>query len=114
MKKLIAGIAAVMILACGCAAGFADGKDLSREEAVKTALEYAGLQEDQVTFTKIRMDRDDGRQIWEVDFVFDGDEYETDVDVSTGRILECDVERYHGRDDDRDDRDEWDDWFDFD
>lgn len=118
MKKLIAGIAALMILVCGCAA-FAEGSPLTREEAVQAALYSAGVKEDQATFTKISMDRDDGRAVWEIDFVSGGIEYELDIDALTGRVLECSKERYDGWDDDRydwdDDRYDWDDgWFDFD
>ena len=32
MKKLIAGLVAIMILVCGCTAAFADQKSLTREE----------------------------------------------------------------------------------
>ena len=107
MKKLTALITALMILVCGCAAAFAEQKTLTKEEAVRIALEYTGLEEEQVRFTKIREERDDGRLVWEIEFVRNGIEYEFDIDARTGRILEADRDE-----DDRDD--DWDDWFDFD
>ncbi len=112
MKKLIACIAAIMMMA-GVFAAVASAEEvkLTREEAVQVVLDYAGLKEEQVVFTKVRTDWDDGRQIWEIDFVFDGVEYEFDVDFYTGRILEADMDRAD-RDYDRDY--DWDDWFDFD
>ena len=105
MKKLTALITALMILVCGCAAAFAEQKTLTKKEAVRIALEYTGLEEEQVRFTKIREERDDGRLVWEIEFVRNGIEY--DIDARTGRILEADRDE-----DDRDD--DWDDWFDFD
>ena len=109
MRKLIAAIAAIMMIA-GIAFGAASAEEvkLDREDAIKIVLDYADLKEEQVTFTKVREDWDDGCRIWEIEFLFNGTEYEFDVDMYTGRILEAD------RDYDRDRDDDWDDWFDFD
>ncbi len=112
MKKMMAGLLAVMLMVC-CVSAFAEGKALTKEEAMKTAAEYTGLREDQVRFTKVRLDWDDGRQVYEIEFVFDGVEYEMDVDVQTGRVTDFNRERYD-RHDDHDWDDDWDDWFDFD
>ena len=111
MKKWIAGILAVLMIA-GIAAGLASAEEyrLTREEAIRVALEYAELAEEQVAFTKVELDWDDGHEIWEIEFVFNGIEYELDIDAHTGRITEADAERY--RDDDWDDN--WLDRFDFD
>ena len=109
MKKLIAGLVAIMILVCGCTAAFADQKSLTREEAIQVALDRVCLKEEAVTFTKIELDRDDGRQIWEIEFVSAGVEYEFDIDARTGNIREMDISRRHGHDTDWDD---WDDLFD--
>ena len=109
MKKLIAVIAALVTMICGCVAAFAE-QPVTREKAREIALNDAGLKQDQVTFTKVRMDREDGRQVWEIEFFRNNVEYEFDVDMLTGRIVESDRDR--DRDDDRDD--DWDDWFDFD
>lgn len=109
MKKLIAGLVAIMILVCGCTAAFADQNSVTREEAIQIALERVNLKEEAVTFTKIELDRDDGRQIWEIEFVSAGVEYEFDIDARTGIIREMDISRRHGHDTDWDD---WDDLFD--
>ena len=111
MKKLIAGLVAIMILVCGCTAAFADQKSLTREEAIQVALDRVCLKEEAVTFTKIELDRDDGRQIWEIEFISAGVEYDFDIDARTGNVLEMDIPRRHGHDTDWDD---WDDIFDFD
>ena len=93
MKKMIAVITALMIMVCGCAAAFAEQKTLTREEAMEIVLDYAGLKEEEVRFTKVHPDRDDGRLIYEIEFIFNGIEYEFDVDALTGRILETDMDR---------------------
>ena len=112
MKKMMAGLLAVMLMVC-CVSAMAQGRALTKEEAMKTAAEYAGLREDQVRFTRVRLDWDDGRQVYEIEFVCDGVEYEMDVDVQTGRVTDFSRERYD-RHDGHDWDDDWDDWFDFD
>ena len=112
MKKLMAVIVAVM-MTVGCASAFAAGNAMTKEEAVQAALDYAGLKAGQVTFTRVQMDRDDGRQVYEIKFVCNGIEYEMDVDVLTGRIYDTDQDCFDRYDHDDHD-DDWDDWFDFD
>ena len=92
MKKLIAGLVAIMMLVCGCTAAFADQNSVTREEAIQIALERVGLKEEAVTFTKIELDRDDGRQIWEIEFVSAGVEYEFDIDAQTGNVFDTDID----------------------
>ena len=111
MKKLIAAIMALMIMVCGCSAAFAAKKTLSKEEAVEIALKSVKMEIEDVKFTKIEKDKDDGRLIWEIEFVRKGIEYEFDIDARTGKILEANKERYDGDDDLLDDLD---DFFDFD
>jgi uncharacterized membrane protein YkoI len=112
MKKLMAIITALMVMA-GCAFAFAAETTLTREEAMQAALDYAGLKAEQVSFTRIQMDLDDGRRIYEIEFIYNGIEYEMDVDIYTGRVFEADRDCFDRYDyDDHDD--DWDDWFDFD
>lgn len=119
MKKLAAVVVAVMMMA-GCASAFAAGGMMTKDEAMQAALNYAGLKAEQVTFTKVHQDLDDGRQVYEIKFVCNGVEYEMDVDVLTGRIFDADRDYFEGygygyghRDHDDFD-DDWDDFFDFD
>ena len=107
MKKLTAVIAALMIMICGCAGCFAEQETISQEKALHAALFYAGLQKDQISLTRAHLDRDDGRQSWEIEFSWNEYEYEFNVDAMDGTILDADRER----------GDVWDwddDWFDFD
>ena len=112
MKKLMAVIVAVMMVV-GCASVFAAGNAMTKEEAMQAALDYAGLKAEQVTFTKVLMDHDDGRQVYEIEFVCNGIEYEMDVDVLTGRIFDTDRDYFDRYDHDDHDFD-LDDIFDFD
>ena len=98
MKKLIAVALVAIMMACGCAAACAEQKALTPEEAKAIVLNYTGLTAGQVTFTKCREDRDDGRLVYEIEFFANGIEYDFDVDLYTGRIIDSD------RDDDRYDR----------
>ena len=115
MKKLAAVIVAVMMMV-GCVSAFAAGAPMTKEAAMQAVLDYSGLTADQVTFTKVCQDYDDGRMEWDIEFVSHGIEFEFEVDINTGRIREADrdyADRYD--DDDRYDHDfDLDDIFDFD
>ena len=87
MKKLIASLVAIMILACGCTAAFAEQKTLTGEEALQAALLQVGLNEKSVTVTKLEMNQVDGNQLWDVVFTSAYAEYEFVVDALTGNIL---------------------------
>ena len=69
MKKLIAGLVAIMILVCGCSATFAEQNALTGEEAIQVALDQVGLNEKGVTVTKTEMNRDDSCQLWDIEFI---------------------------------------------
>ena len=63
------------------------------EDAAKSAaLADAGVTEDQVTRIRVRKDRDDGRDIYEVEFYVDQKEYDYDIDIATGTIVSKDFD----------------------
>lgn len=62
------------------------------EEAKQIALAQVGLNAEAVTFKKVKLDDDDGRTVWEVEFTSGGMEYEFDIDASTAQIVEQDIE----------------------
>lgn len=66
----------------------ADAGPLTEEQAREKALAHAGVQADGTVFTKIKLDHEDGRQVYELEFyTAGGDEYEYELDASTGEVL---------------------------
>ena len=66
---------------------------ITLEAAKTTALNHAKLTADQVTFVKQKLDRDDGRQVYEIEFyTSDYKEYDYEIDAVSGLILEVDYD----------------------
>ena len=65
------------------------------DKAKSIALEQAGASADEVTFTKAKLDHDDGFVYYEVEFYYNGMEYEYKIDSSTGAVLEYDHDHAH-------------------
>ena len=63
------------------------GTQISLERAKSIALNRAGLSASQVRFTKARLDRDDGRWEYEIEFISGTWEYEFEIDAYSGAIL---------------------------
>ena len=64
---------------------------VSRDEAVKTALgKVSGATEKDV---RIELDCDDGRYKYEGDIIYNGIEYDFEIDADSGRILEWEEDR---------------------
>ena len=129
MKKFTAMILALVMVLALTAGAFAAGR-LTKDEAKKIALDKAGVTAAEATFTKARLDYDDGREEYEFEFFANGKEFDVDVDANIGRVVKFDVEcngcdyyeydyddRYDRYDRDYDDRFDFDDrydWYDFD
>lgn len=79
------------------------------DKAKSIALGDAGLKSSSVTFTTAKLDRDDGRYIYEIDFYTSQKEYDYEIDATSGKILDRDVEKLDDDDWDDDDDDDWDD-----
>lgn len=60
---------------------------LSQEDACAIALRHAKLSEGDVTFQGVELDSNDGRSVYELEFVAGGMEYEYEIDACTGEIL---------------------------
>lgn len=64
------------------------GGTLTKDEALKKALDHANLDKDQVDYIKkVELDYEHGRKVYEIKFYQGGLEYEYDVDAETGNIL---------------------------
>ncbi len=87
--------AAICLAAAGCSenAGFPalnnnskETERLSEEEAKAIALNHAGANEDDVTFTAVKLDRENGKYEYELEFVTDAVEYAYNIGMD-GEIL---------------------------
>ena len=70
----------------------APAKDIGLDAAKGIALKNAGLSASDVTFTKAKLDRDDGIYEYEIEFISGSTEYEYTIRAEDGAILEKDVD----------------------
>ena len=72
-------------------------KYIGVDKAKSIALNHAGLSSSSVKFTKAKLEKEDGRMVYEIEFETSKYEYEYEIDAKTGKIISHDVE---GLDDD--------------
>lgn len=70
----------------------ADAKQIAKEEALSIALNHVGLTEDQISRLHIQFGYDDGHPEYDVDFHYDGMEYDYEIHAETGKILHSEIE----------------------
>ena len=68
------------------------------DKAKSIALNNAGLAASSVTFTKAKLDREDGVRVYEIEFCTSTKEYEYEINAKTGKILDKDVEELDDED----------------
>ncbi len=66
--------------------------EITKEQALQIALDHAGLKKSDVAFSKVKKDFDDGRQQYDVEFHVGFNEYNYDIDASTGQIVDFDID----------------------
>ena len=71
-------------------AGSASSDYITEQEAKELALKNAGLAEEEVQFRKARLDYDDNRAQYDIEFLVGNEEYDYDIDAATGEILSMD------------------------
>ncbi|MCD7773791.1 MAG: PepSY domain-containing protein [Ruminococcus sp.] len=69
-----------------------NSSSISLEDAKAIALSDAGLSKSDVTFTKAKSDTDDGVAVYDIEFVTSSKEYEYEIKVSNGAIVDKSVE----------------------
>ena len=79
------------------------------DKAKSIALKDAGLSASSVTFTKAKLDREDGIRVYEIEFFTRDMEYEYEINATSGKIRDKDIEFNDDWDDDDWDDDDWDD-----
>lgn len=93
MKKLIALLLALLVVFSLSATAFAAQPEnlISKERAKEIALEHAGYENSEVKFLKAKLDYDDGRYEYDIEFRADDNyEYEYSINAVNGRVVEYD------------------------
>lgn len=67
-------------------------EDAGLEQAKNAALTNAGLEASQVTFTKAKLDYDDGRDVYDIEFVTSVMKYEYEIKADDYSVLEMSKE----------------------
>ena len=67
-------------------------KDIGLVKAKKNALKDAGLKEKDVTFVTAKVDYDDERKYYDVEFYYNGVEYDYEIDAESGKVIDFDKE----------------------
>ena len=60
---------------------------MNEETAQKIALEHAGVKATDATITKSRLDYEDRRQVYEIEWYAGGKKYDYEIAVDTGEVL---------------------------
>lgn len=66
------------------------GNYITEEQARAAALEHAGVAEADAQFLSVRLDYDDGRAEYDVEFLHGTEEYDYTIDALTGEVLSMD------------------------
>ena len=65
---------------------------ISEEEAKKIATDYLNINVEDVSFTKNKLDYDDGILIYELEFYYNDNEYEIDINAYTKEIINISID----------------------
>lgn len=66
---------------------------IGTSKAKEIALKHAGVSASKAKRLRVETDRENGRQVYEVEFTADGIEYDYEIDALTGKILKHEAER---------------------
>lgn len=72
----------------------ANSTTISEEKAKEIALKHAGLSSNQVNFTKVEKDNDDGIEKYDIEFHSNNKEYDYEINATSGEIISYDIENY--------------------
>lgn len=98
MKKelLLTGMILAALQLTGCTGMQAKEGRINAETAKTAAVEAAGFSTQEVSFTEVELDEDNGREYYNIDFTVNGKKYEYEVDALTGEILGYEIEGQKG------------------
>ena len=63
---------------------------INEADAKKIALENANIPENDASFLRVKLDREDGRNVYDIEFLSGTTEYDYEIDASTGDIVAYD------------------------
>lgn len=66
--------------------------EYTEEDALKIAREDVGLEEKDIDKSRVELEQDDGFVTYNVEFYVGNEEYDYEIDASTGRIMDVDYE----------------------
>lgn len=72
---------------------------IGKAKAKSIALKDAGVSASSATFTKTKLDYEDGIRVYEIEFYTNSAEYEYEINAKTGKIRDMDVEHFDCDDD---------------
>lgn len=72
--------------------GTSQARDVTEESARQTALDHAGITASDITTSSVRTDIDDGRSVYDVEFLTASDKYDYEIDAVTGEIIKHEKE----------------------
>ncbi len=68
----------------------------NKEGALQIALSYAGVSEADITALRTKLDTEDGVSHYDIEFIADGIEYEYEINIRTGEIIDFEKELHEG------------------
>ena len=82
--------------AVSTSAAINSAKNISIEDAKQIALAHAKIAQSGVTFIKAKLDTEDGRQVYDIEFYSGNTEYDYEIDAISGEIVssDMDIENY--------------------
>lgn len=69
-----------------------ESSGITADKAKRIAITHAGASEDNVKRFESKLDTEDGRQVYEIEFDFNGFEFDYEIDTKSGEILKFDKE----------------------
>ena len=65
---------------------------VDESKAQEIALAHAGVKAADATITKSKLDYDDGRQVYEIEWYANGAKYDYEIDAATGTVLKAEMD----------------------
>ncbi len=97
-RYIITGLALSLIFSLSAASApvYAARKEINLKKAKSVALKDAGLKASDITFVKTKLDNDDGKMVYDIEFYSGNVEYDYEIDAMSGKILskDTDIENY--------------------